>query len=500
MRYAVKWFWGAWLLLLSLPLHLRGQQQPLPIRGSWINLFYQDERNRYTNPAHVDGLDPELWRKEVRKLYDMGMDYIVLMAVANKGMAYYPSQCMPRAYPDGGISPVEAIMKEAETCGMRVFLSTGWAKNQDDNLRNPEIRDRQLEILHELALLYNNSPALYGWYLPVEDCLGPILSDRAVEAVNSLTAEVRRQSPGKKVLISPYGLFKSRVNYPHFAEQIARLTVDIIAYQDEVGCLREPYPLPNLKEKWKALRAIHDQLPIALWANCESFTWEGTTNDRHSPLLPASPERILAQQAAATQGGAECILSFAISGLVTPADEEDQLGQPGWSAFVHQRLQGWRQECDRSMQLLGASLMEKLKSTVCPQSFLPNKEMLFDGFTAELTPADRGWVSFRKGKSEIKITLKEAEPIHEVMIRLLESPRKRVTLPRKILLYTSTNGHDYTLAGEWHPDGFSNARHDSRVCAALFQLKGVRCRYLKLCFEADDCHKIDEIYLNPILQ
>lgn len=33
-------------------------------------------------------------------------------------------------------------------------MSTGWAKDQDDNLLDPVIKERQLQIMEELASLY----------------------------------------------------------------------------------------------------------------------------------------------------------------------------------------------------------------------------------------------------------------------------------------------------------------------------------------------------------
>ncbi|MFR7516727.1 MAG: DUF4434 domain-containing protein [Bacteroides uniformis] len=80
---------------------------------------------------------------------------------------------MPHVYPEGRKSPVDAIMDAAARFGMKVFMSTGWAKDQDDNLRDPAIRRRQREMMQELAGLYGHHPRLYGWYLPVEDCLCP---------------------------------------------------------------------------------------------------------------------------------------------------------------------------------------------------------------------------------------------------------------------------------------------------------------------------------------
>lgn len=84
-----------------------------PITGTWINLAYQDVRNKYTNPRYFDNTDPDLWEQKIRELSDMGMEYLVFMAVANEGKAYYPSKLMPWVYPANRKSPVDAIMDAA---------------------------------------------------------------------------------------------------------------------------------------------------------------------------------------------------------------------------------------------------------------------------------------------------------------------------------------------------------------------------------------------------
>ena len=50
----------------------------------------------------------------------------------------------------------------------------------------------------------------------MEDCLGPVLTDYAVEAVNALTARARELTPSAKILISPYGIFNSDFDNPRW--------------------------------------------------------------------------------------------------------------------------------------------------------------------------------------------------------------------------------------------------------------------------------------------
>ena len=58
--------------------------QTLPITGTFINLPYQDVRNKYTNPEGVDGTDPHMWVAKVAELKEMGMEYLIFMSVANE--------------------------------------------------------------------------------------------------------------------------------------------------------------------------------------------------------------------------------------------------------------------------------------------------------------------------------------------------------------------------------------------------------------------------------
>ena len=74
--------------------------------------------------------------------------------------------------------------------------------------------------MEELASLYKNHKAFYGWYLPVEDCICPIFAEHAVQSVNTLTEKAKSLTPGKKTLISPYGIGLSEFDHPDFEKQM----------------------------------------------------------------------------------------------------------------------------------------------------------------------------------------------------------------------------------------------------------------------------------------
>ena len=48
----------------------------LPVTGTFINLPYQDVRNKYTNPTQIDNTDPQMWAAKVREMHAMGMEYL----------------------------------------------------------------------------------------------------------------------------------------------------------------------------------------------------------------------------------------------------------------------------------------------------------------------------------------------------------------------------------------------------------------------------------------
>lgn len=420
----------------------------LPITGTFINLAYQDVRNLYTNPPYIDNTDPQMWEVKIREMKEMGMEYLVFMAVANEGRAYYPSGLMPWQYPSWRKSPVDAIMDTAAELGMKVFMSTGWAKDQDDNLRIPAIKQRQMEMMAELAAIYGGHPAFYGWYLPVEDCMGPVLTDYAVDAVNALTARARELTPSAKILISPYGIFNSDFDDPRYEQQVSRLQVDIIAYQDEVGCVREKYPLTRLRENWKKLRAIHDKTGVEMWANCESFAWEKGTNDRTSALIPASFSRLLSQQAAATVGGVDRIISFMMCGIYENPESPYQLGQPHWSGKAYDDYMSW---------LEGNSLWKHAEGSWLGKYGQPATE----------DPADTLWTVYEPGTHEVAISTPDTEG--SLLVRMLNCCKDGIAPPAKLFLFASEDGEEWSLTGIKDSPAFPNTNHDAFVDCVLFE-------------------------------
>lgn len=472
-----------------------------PVTGTWINLAYKDVRNKYTNPQHFDNTDPELWRAKVRELSAMGIEYLVFMEVANEGKAYYPSHLMPWWFDANKQSPVEAILDEAGRHSMKIFMSTGWAKDQDDNLLNPAIKERQVQIMEELAALYKDHKAFYGWYLPVEDCLCPIFAEHAVQSANTLTEKAKSLTPGKKTLISPYGIGLSEFDNPEYEKQLAKLKVDIIAYQDEVGCVRDKFMLPRLKKTWQRLRDIHNRLNIEMWANCETFTWEQGTNDRSSALIPAAYPRLLSQQVAASAAGVDKIISFMFCGIIEDPKSTYQLGQPIWSNKVYNDYMSWKNQAEY-WKLVEAAFFERLSNQATTEMMLGKAgiQALLDGKVAEEDSKDTRWVKFEKGYHEFSVDLKKRTHVKQAMLRLLNYNLDGIGMPLKVYLFTSLDGKEYNLASIKDAPFFPNSKHDAWIESILFDRLDENVRYVKVAFEAPQQVYIDEFFVNPMVK
>lgn len=464
--------------------------QVIPVTGTWVNLAWQDERNNYMNAKDEElNTDPELWADKMAELHEIGVDYIVIMQTANEGKAYYPSELMPHHYPDGRKSPVEAIMDTCDELGMQVFMSCGWAYDQSDNVGDPKVVARQCEMMGELGALYGDRPSFYGWYLPIEDCLIPYLPDRSVTGINRLTAKAHEITPGKRTMVAPYGIFGAELDNPAFGEQLSKIDVDIIAYQDEVGCVRERFPMHRMKENFRKLGEIHEKLGIEFWVDLEAFTWDRATNSQHSTLIPAEFGRLLSQFVGASQAGAKRILSFAIYGIFDKPGSRHPLGQPEKSAQAYTNYQNWLAG-DPHWKLLEDIFTDKATNDAegsviafssegipnkAQRSFLPK---LVDGQFGYEDPGCNEWLKCT-GCMDVTIDLGSEKDIAVVAPHFLNYTPDRIGFPRSLDIYTSVDGTDFQLAASAKkPEGL-NDKHDCWTDIYYFTDLG-KARYVRV--------------------
>lgn len=496
-----KKMWTLFLLcILAGSLYAQKKNTVKPVKGTWLNLPYQDVRNKYMNPPHMDMTLPDFWEQKIKEYSEMGLQYLIVMAIANEQKAYYPSGFMEAIYPTGRKSPVEAIMDAADKYNMHVFMSCGWAVNQDDDLRKPEIRAIQQRIMSEAAALFGDRKSFYGWYLPVEDSLEPYLSDHAVDAVNTLAAKARQLTPGAQIMISPYGICHADFDNKKFGEQINKLKVDIIAYQDEVGCVREPMPMRRMKEHFKQLADIHRGSHIRLWANVESFTWEKGSNSRESALIPAAFARYLSQITGVSQAGVEEVVSFAIYGIYDNPQSPMFLGQPVESARAYRNYRDWQAGKGR-WPLLEATFEGKVNHAAAGKPVVTDKQSdssaLTDGLLGEETINDTRWHKFND--MDVVIDLGASTTLKTLAARFLQYKPASVALPETVDFYLSDDGKHFEKVETAVMEIIPNDLHDCWIDIAFVDLKDRKARYIRVVAESKKDMQLfcDELFVNP---
>ena len=295
--------------------------QAKPIRGSWISVWWDDRRHQYWNDACLHFTDKQ-WQAAVEDAAALKMKYLVLLAIAKGGKAFYDTPLLPKlemTCPD----PIEAMLAAADRVGIKFFISSDWYGEWNAQaLTDPACVRKRFQMMEEIAGRYSHHRSFYGWYWPNEACLTPYFEEPFMQYVNSSAREAKRLTPKAKTLTAPYGTYRA-VCDDRFVRQLENLDVDIIAYQDEVGCLR--MDAAKSAQKFATLRQAHDRVPQrALWADVEVFAWEGKPNNQNSPLIPAPWPRVRAQLEAVGPY-AEEVLIYQYQGL---------MNRPGTRAFA----------------------------------------------------------------------------------------------------------------------------------------------------------------------
>lgn len=271
---------------------------------------------KYWNPQ-LEKFRADHWRAKVREISELGMEYVVLMATALYDRCYFKSEVFPFADTLCD-DPIEALLSEADECGIKVFLGNGfygdWRK-PNYNIKTKEVIDRSFRAMEELPALYGHHKSFYGWYFPDETCIILNFSKDFVSYVNLCSKRCREITPDKKTLIAPFGTNLALTNNK-YVSTLMKLDVDFIAYQDEVGVKKTP--VARTEKIFERLRKAHDKAGRAeLWADIELFDFESTVYK--SALLPASFERI-SRQIKNVAPYADKILCYQYPGIMNPAD------------------------------------------------------------------------------------------------------------------------------------------------------------------------------------
>ncbi len=333
---------GAGGLFLTLPgcgaLPARNSNRARPIAGSWISIWWDDRRHHYWNET-CRRFTARQWELAVREVAELGMEYLVLLAVAKAGKAFYDTPLLPKlelGCPD----PIEALLRAGDRYGVKFFLSSDWYGPWDHAaIVDPGRIRKCFQMMEELASRYAHHPSFHGWYWPNEGYLTPYFTEEFIAYVRACSRQARSLTPKARTLTAPYHTHKA-VADARFIRQLEQLDVDIIAYQDEVGCLR--MSPEQSAAAFETLRRAHRHVPQrALWADVETFAWEGPPNRTDSALIPAPFERVR-RQLEAVSPFVDKILIYQFQGLMNKPGSQAFAGHPD-SIRLYNDYRAWLQ-------------------------------------------------------------------------------------------------------------------------------------------------------------
>lgn len=287
------------------------------ISGTWFEFRHHNTaEGKYWNEV-CKNFTEEQWREKIREIASLNMKYIVLMCTAlkteNSEECYFETDIFPQAQMVCK-SPIEVLLSEAEKNGIKVFVSCGFYgywREPYKNITSPQVKEKAFKAMRELYERYGRYKSFYGWYYPDETCIEGYFLEEFIDFVNEYSAYAHSLMPNAKTLIAPYGT-NLAIPDEKYIEQLKRLDVDFVAYQDEVG-VRKSTP-EQTREYYKALKKAHDSAGRSeIWADIELFDFEDITYK--SALIPADTNRVKAQLEAVSPYVEE-ILCYQYQGMV----------------------------------------------------------------------------------------------------------------------------------------------------------------------------------------
>lgn len=319
------------------------------IKGTWFEFKHHNVcEGKYWNPV-CRKFTEEQWRAKIKEMHDIGMEYLVLLCASlvyeDSAEAYFETDIYPFPEDMACANPIEVMLDQCDKLGMKVFMSSGYygpCTNASKNMVSEEVTRRAFGAMEELWEKFGSHKSFYGWYYPDETGAGGLFSEEFISYVNAYSEQAHRIAPHTKTLVAPYGTRKIIADEAYI-DQLRRLDVDFIAYQDEVG-VRKSTP-EETGAYYRALREAHDKAGrSALWADVELFDFEGGVYV--SALIPSDMERVK-RQLEAVSPYVDVILCYQYMGMMNEPSTVAYCGHPD-SVEFYSHYRAFLEKTDKS--------------------------------------------------------------------------------------------------------------------------------------------------------
>lgn len=316
-----------------------------PVVGTWFEFRHHNAaEGKYWNEICKNFTD-EQWEELIADMADLGMKYMPMMCTSlvtnDEAEAYFETDIFPMADMKCK-EPMSVMFDAADKYGIKIFVSCGFYGNFNTpyaNMISEEVKERAFKAMKELYERYGHHESFYGWYLPDEKWVNPYFSEEFIKYVNAYTAYGRSLMPNAKTLIAPYGV-ANIIADEKYIEQLTRLDVDYVAYQDGIGV--ESATVEKSGEYFKALREAHDAAGRSkIWADVEFFGFEGQIYK--SALIPANVERVMKQLEAVSPYVDE-ILCYQYQGIMNKPETKAYCGS-GKSEELYNVIKEYNKKC-----------------------------------------------------------------------------------------------------------------------------------------------------------
>ncbi len=308
-----------------------------PITASWMEFQHNTpEEAKYWNETLQKFSDKD-WREKIREIKEFGIEYLVLLEVADNAKTFYPSNLAPQIKYVCD-DPLEAVLSAADEFDIKFFIGNDfWGdwRDQQKLFTDPDIFKLRVASMEELIKKYGHHTSLYGWYFPNESYLLPYFDEVFITYLNKISHIAHAITPHAVNIIAPYNIKGEKAADEKFIRQLERMDIDIIAYQDGVGV--NGCKAGEAGRYFEHLYNAHKKAGKSrIWADMEVFYFEDKTK---GALCPADFSRIL-QQMEDVSPFVERIAIYQYTGIINKPGSLASVGHPG-STKLYTDYKNW---------------------------------------------------------------------------------------------------------------------------------------------------------------